>query len=169
MFKNNIVRFFQTKYVFLTANGILLLAALVSISVFGTIGRAYTIIKEVSPGTADITIISVYIIAGVFSLTGIILTAKAYMTQNNDRTSALMCFGTLMFTSLHVISAHILSSAMITALANGYIDISYIVSNCPVFEMVFMAAGIIFMMIYLIIKAFMKTSVHTEKRKEALT
>lgn len=167
--RNNIImRFFRNKYVFLAVNGILLLTAVVSLFVFGTIGRAYPLIKESSPDTADIALISVYIIAGIFSLVGIMLTVKGFMIQSSDRSAALMCFGTLLFTSLHIISAHILSSAMITSLAKGNIDISYIVANCPVFEMIFMASGIIFMMMFVIVKLLNTISGHTEKGKEAV-
>lgn len=179
MGNNNIVRFFHNKYVFLAVNGILFLAAVVSLFVFGTVYKAFALqisstldiagIAKITvmPSITDffgrnifvgITLVSVYVIIAVCAAAGIFLTVKAFMTNNSETSIIYICGGTLMFTMIHMISAHISSLILIISLVNEKIGISYIVSYFPVFEVIFMTVGFIIIILYAVLKNIPKFS-----------
>lgn len=144
-----IMRFFNNKYVFLAVNCVLFIAAVISLFGLGTVQKASSLLELTMPDKVDLMIVSVYVIIAVFSAVGIFLAVKALTAQNNDKAMFYMCGGTLLFTAVHVISAHFLSLALIMALVKEKIGVSEIVAGCPVLEMFFLSVGIIFLILNL--------------------
>lgn len=150
---NNIsgkMRFFNNKYVFLAVNCVLVIAAIISLFGFGTVQKASSLLELTMPYKADLMIVSVYVIIALCAVAAIFLTVKAFMTDNSI-TPIYICGGMLMFTMIHIISAHISSLILIISLVKEKIDIAYIVSHFPVFEVIFMTMGLIIIMFYAVL------------------
>ena len=155
---NNFVKIINNKYIFFTVNVILFLAAILSLFMFGTVRRSLPLLALTIPDTADMVIVSVYIIIAAFLVIGTALTVTALVSKKEERAILCMCGGTLLFTAVHIVSAHILSLASLLAVGKGLLYTTFFGKTAilntelffPFFEVIFMTLGSLFVILFIV-------------------